>query len=274
MIRRHSFLLLGFLLFAACDKPRESGTARETDTKSGPRETKRIRPAVDPGSEQASLDPRQALERAESVVERGQREKELSQLAWDTLESDPEVSSLAFGKLASDSVERIRLIQHFAMRRAEENPDEAMKWAESLGSEKEIATAKCQIALVLAENEPLKAAGMLSDSGIVGREFDVALVQVVQRWAGKSPADAAAWAVNFKPGEARSASIREIVSRWIEKDPAAVFSWKSGLSDPSIQQEITSALVEAAAGEPGGATPKWLDVADEETRNAVRKTEP
>lgn len=272
MIRRQSFLLLGFLLFAACDKPRESGAEHASDA--SPRETKRVRPTVDPADEETVVAPGEALQRADSLSSKEEREKALSQVAWDTLETDPDVCLKAYSKLAVDGAERIRLIQHFAMRRAEENPDEAMKWAESLGSEKEIATAKCQIALVLAEDNPLKAAGMLSESGIEGREFDVALVQVVQRWAGNSPAEAADWVVNFNPGEARTASIREIVSRWIEQDPAAVFSWKSGLTDPAIQQEITAALVEAAANEPGDSKPKWLDAADEETRDAVRNHHP
>ncbi len=272
MIRRQSFLLLGFLLFAACDKPRESGAEHASDA--SPRETKRVRPTVDPADEETAVAPGEALQRADSLSSKEEREKALSQVAWDTLETDPDVCLKAFSKLAVDGTERIRLIQHFAMRRAEENPDGAMRWVETLGSEKEMSAARCQIALVLAEDDPLKAANLLSDSGVEGREFDVALVQVIQRWAEKSPDEAAAWAVNFQPGEARSASIREIVSRWIEKDPAAVFSWKSGLTDPSIRQEITAALVEAAVGEPGDAKPKWLDAADEETRRAVRNGQP
>lgn len=190
------------------------------------------------------------------------------------METDPDLSARAFERLAIDSTERLRLIQHFAMRRAEADPEDALKWSESLGSEKEISVARCQIALVLAESDPHQAAGLLSEHGIEGREFDVALVQVIQRWAAQSPAAAAGWAVNFRAGEARTASIREIVGRWIEADPTAVFAWKSGLSDPSIRQDVTAALVDAAAVAPEDSPPSWLDSADEETRQALRNAKP
>lgn len=274
MIRFHHFLLPFVLLLASCDKRREDGGNPESTNTTASRETKRPRPADADTGEKPPLEPREALKSAEAIPSKEEREKAISQIAWDAIETDPDLSSQAFALLAIDSAERLRLIQHFAMRRAEANPDEAMQWADSLGSEKEISVAKCQIALVLAENEPLKAAGLLSESGIEGREFDVALVQVIQRWADQSPSDAAAWAVNFRAGEARAASIREIVSRWIESDPAAVFSWKSGLTDPSIRQDITAALVEAAANTPGANKPAWLKSADEETLEAVRNAKP
>lgn len=274
MIRFHHLLLPSVLLLASCDKRREDGGNPDSTHTAASRETKRPRPADAETEEEPPADPREALKSAEAIPSTEEREKAISQIAWDTMETDPDLSSRAFAMLAPDSAERLRLIQHFAMRRAEANPDEAMQWAESVGSEKEISVAKCQIALVLAENEPLKAAGLLSESGIEGREFDVALVQVIQRWAEQSPADAAAWAVNFRAGEARAASIREIVSRWIETDPAAVFSWKSGLTDPSIRQDITAALVEAAASTPGANKPAWLESADEETVQAIRNAKP
>ncbi len=274
MIRPHHFILSVVLLLASCDKPRDAGGNGESAGSAASRETKRPRPADADHEEEPVADPREALKSAESITSTEEHEKVVSQIAWDTLETDPEVCAMAFAKLAIDGAERIRLIQHFAMRRAEENPDAAMRWAETLGSEKEMSAARCQVALVMAEDDPLKAADLLSDSGVEGREFDVTLVQVIQRWAEKSPDEAAAWAVNFQPGEARSASIREIVVRWIEKDPAAVFSWKNGLTDSAIRQEITAALIEAAAGEPGDAKPKWLDAADEETRRAVRNHRP
>lgn len=274
MIRHHHLLLPAFLLLASCDKPREAGENPDSGESIVSRETKRPR-TVEPEPEAGpAVDPREALKSAELIASEEEREKAISRIAWDTLETDPELSLKAFALLAPDSVERIRLIQHFAMRRAEEDPQAAMDWAETLGSDKETSAAKCQVALVLAEADPLKAANLLSESGVEGRDFDVALVQVIQRWAEKSPQDAAEWAQNFQPGEARSASIREIVTRWIEKDPAAVFSWKSGHDDPAIRQEITAALVEAAASQPGNDKPEWLDAADEETRQAVTNARP
>lgn len=267
-------MLVSLLLLAACDKRQETGSSPESASGLPRRETKRPRSAIEATNEKSITNPIEALNRAASIPSGIEREKALSQVAWETLENHPDVCLQALAKLDLDGAERVRLIQHIAMRRAEANSDEALKWAETLGSEKEISVAKCQIALVLAESNPLEAAGMLSASGIEGREFDVALVQVIQRWAEKSPSEAAAWAVSFKPGEARTASIREAVSRWVGKNPAAMFAWKAGLADPAIQRDIIAALAEAAAKQPDNTPPPWLDAADEETRQAVRNARP
>ena len=48
------------------------------------------------------------------------------------------------------------------MRLTEQNPDEALAWAGTLGSEPEIAAAKGKIALVLAETDPQSEVQLIS----------------------------------------------------------------------------------------------------------------
>ena len=54
--------------------------------------------------------------------------------------------------------------------------------------------------MIIAETDPQRAATLLSESGIAGRTFDVATVQVIQRWATQSQSRAAAWVALFPPG--------------------------------------------------------------------------
>jgi hypothetical protein len=60
--------------------------------------------------------------------------------------------------LPTDSAEKIRLIQHYSRRLAEQNPDKALAWTATHGTEQEIAAAHGQIAWVLAETDPPRAA--------------------------------------------------------------------------------------------------------------------
>jgi len=267
VIRRLTPCFLSVLLLAACGKRQDSSTTDPAGGETAPKpaatsgRAKRERPAAETDS------PRAALKAASELESPEEREKAVAEVAWNALELDPVLAREAFALLSPDSTEKIRLIQHSAMRLAESDLDGALKWADTLGTEKETAAAKCQIALVLAESEPLRAANILSESGIEGREFDVTAVQVLQRWAAKSPPDAAAWVVAFPPGAARSAGIKEVVSRWLQADAPAVFSWKGKLADASVGKDVDSALMEISAEQPGQAS--WLQHADPVTRSAI-----
>ncbi|HSH14844.1 MAG TPA: hypothetical protein VLD18_02345, partial [Verrucomicrobiae bacterium] len=164
------------------------------------------REAVPGSPEQLRYD----LIEAEKIELPVDREKAIAEVAWNALETDPELAAEAFLKLPHDSPERLRLIQYHGMRLAESDPEAAIAWADGLESEQETAAAKGVIALTLAETEPLRAANLISESGIAGREFEVAVVQIIQRWAAKDPVEAVAWVASFPASPARQAGIRAV----------------------------------------------------------------
>ena len=259
MRRLLAFLAPGLLLIC-CDKPGPSAD----------REDSAISKTWVPRGGHASRQPvqgspaelRKILELAAGIESPAAREKAIGDVAWNALETDPELACEAFLQLPTGSAEKIRLIQHYAMRLAEQDPDEALIWAAKLGSEEEISAAYSQIALALAETDPRRAANLLSESGIVSREFDVAVVQVVQRWAAQSPPDAADWVVLFPPGPAREASIKIIADRWLQADAQSAFSWLANLQDPGIRREAVLGLEEAILQQPSNIRDTWLQQAD------------
>lgn len=190
------------------------------------------------------------------------RAKALADVAWNALETDPDTAHEAFLQLPADSPEMIRLIQHYALRLAEQDPEAAIAWAEALGTELEVATAKYQIALALAEADPLRAANLLSESGLAGRELDVAVVQVIQRWAAKSAPAAAAWVAAFPQGASRSAGIGAVVERWLPGDPAAAFGWLGGLKDAEFKAEAARAMQGIILQQSADVQKEWLQHAD------------
>jgi hypothetical protein len=272
VIRRLYPCLLAVPLLVSCDKPRDAGGTGETTGKPKPQVTRTTRPPRG-DSPDAPENLRASLKSACEIESPEEREQAVAEVAWSALELDPELAREAFQQLTPDSVEKIRLVQHFAMRLAEENPDEALKWADALGSEKEIAAARCQIALVISNDDPQRAANLLSESGIEGRAFDVVAVQVLQRWAAKTPPDAAAWVVMFPPGKSREAGIKSVVSQWAEQDARAAFSWMGKLEDRALREESAQAVAEILAERPEDVRNAWLQHADPETRGAIgRKT--
>lgn len=269
MVARFFQLLCLGLLVASCDKPKKSVTvpAAQTD---GPRVTKSNRSAPDdpPKSRDQLL---AAFKQAEEMSSPEEKNRALAEAIWDALELEPELARAGLQKLTAGSDEKNRLLQHFAMRLAEQNVDEAVKWATALETEDEKSQAFGKIALVLSENDPQRAARLLSDSGVAGREFDVAVVQVVQRWAAQAPADAAAWVVLFDPGEARSAGLKETLSVWSRNDPQAAFAWIAAIQDEQIHREAVAGMAESILEQPESIQQERLKLATPEMRAVFEK---
>ena len=260
MTRRFQLCLWLGLCLVSCDKPAPPNT-RSGETEAAPRIRNDTRPPrVDAPDPQEEL--RLALKAASELAVPAARDQAIAEIAWNALETDPDLAREAFQQLPADSVEKIRLIRHFAMRLAEQNLDEALTWAATLGTEKEIAAAHGQIALVISNTEPERAAKLLSDSGVAGREFDVSVVQVVQRWAATSPPDAAAWVALFPPGKFRQAGIQTVVSQWATTDAPATLAWMATLQDEALRKETALAMAQALLQQPPEVRDAWLQHAD------------
>lgn len=269
MIARISQLLGVGLLLAACDKPKNAAPEAASPT-DPPRVTKSVR-STPPESPKSRDQLVAAFKQAEEIASPEERNRALAEAIWDSLELDPGLARGGLQKLTAGSDEKNRLIQHLAMRLAEQNVDEAVKWAAALETEDEKSHAFGKIALVLSEKDPAGAAHLLSDSGVAGREFDVAVVQVVQRWAAQSPADAAAWVVLFDPGEARSAGIKETISVWLRNDPQAALAWIAAIQSEQIHQEAVAGMAESILEQPESVQKDLLNLATPETRAAFEK---
>jgi len=268
MMRRLIMFLPCFWL-ACCDKPGHS--EKHDEVAAPPAQPSRQSHAARSQNGSKPDELRTILEEAAAIESSEAREKALAELAWSVIETDPQLAMEALLKLPAGSAEKIRLIQHHALRLAEQNVDETLAWAATLGNEDEIAAAIGQVALVLAETDPQRAANLLSESGIVGREFDVTLVQVVQRWAAQSAPEAAAWTALFPPGQAREASLKIIAGSWLPKDPAAAFSWMAGLENAELRRETARALEGIILQQPQATREEWLQHADTQIRSELEQ---
>ncbi len=211
------------------------------------------------------------LELALAIEGQVTREKAIASVAWNALETDPELAVEAFKRLPSGSSEKIRLIQHYAMRASEEDMEEALAWAAGLESEQERSVAYSQIALAMAETDPEGAAKLLAEFGKPGRELDVAVVQVVQRWAAQKPAEAADWLAMFPAGKAREAGIKITAGQWLKTDAKAAFDWLAKLKDTGVRQEAALGFEEAILQQPPETRESWLQHADEKIRSELEQ---
>lgn len=266
---RHILPSLGLLLIS-CDKPKENSAVAENET-SPSRITKSIRTPLNDELTVTPTQLREALKQAAEITTPKERDQALQEIIWDALELDPELARQGFKQLTSGSPERNQLIQHFALRLAEASFEQAVEWATTLENDQEKSLAYDNIALVLAESEPEKAAQMLSESGVAGRDFDIAIVQVVQRWAANSPTDAAAWVSLFNDSEVRRAGLKAIVTTWSSIDPQATMAWLGTLQNPSIHQDASAGMAETILELPDSRQDELLRLATPEIRASFEK---
>lgn len=263
-----TFLTLLSLWLVSCEKSKNQAAIAEQSKQA--RVTKSERPEREElAAKPAEL--RERMKRAVAIQSLQEREQALQEIVWNAIEIDPDLAQEAFLQMTPGSEEKNQLIQHFAMTLAGENHETAMQWASGLKNDQEKALAFNSIALVVSENDPLKAAQILSDSGVAGRDLDVAVVQVIQRWADISPRDAAAWVQLFDSGEARQAGLKAIISTWIRADPRGTMSWISSLQRPEIYQDATLGMAETIFDLPKSEQEEMLQIAAPEVRAHFEK---
>lgn len=263
-----TFLTLLSLWLVSCEKSKNQAAIAEQSKQA--RVTKSERPERDElAPTPAKL--REMMKRAVAIQSLQEREQALQEIVWNAIEIDPDLAQEAFLQMTPGSEEKNQLIQHFAMTLAGENHEAAMQWAAGLKNDQEKALALNSIALVLSENDPAKAAQILSDSGVAGRDLDVAVVQVIQRWADISPTDAATWVQLFDSGEARQAGLKAIISTWIRVDPLGTMNWISSLQRPEIYQDATLGMAETIFGLPKSEQEEMLQIAAPEVRAHFEK---
>lgn len=273
-----ALLCLSLLVCSACDKPHRPGPddAPPDHPPAKPSQRTLRQPIVDRDltlEDPSPASPAAELATANDITDETERLTAIADVAWNHLETDPEIALQALESLPADHEERILIIQHFALLMAEDDPEAALDWAETRSSETEIAAAKGQVALALAETDPERAANLLSESGIEGRDFDVVVVEILERWAATSPPAAADWVVQFPPGEFREAGIKSVISEWAQTDPAAAATWTRSLPEDAIRSEAAAAMAEIIAEESEPLRSQLIELADPSILEALQDYE-
>jgi hypothetical protein len=81
------------------------------------------------------------------------------------------------------------------------------------------------VAVAVADQSGPAAAALAAKSLGSGIEQDRTVVAVVQRWAEKSPREAAGWLVQFPDTPARDAAVQNLVELWALQDAEAPRTW-------------------------------------------------
>ncbi|MCX6867682.1 MAG: hypothetical protein NTV46_15975 [Verrucomicrobia bacterium] len=267
-VRFHLALLLISLL-ASCDKKGDTGKS-ESAGASNPAITRAKRPPREevPNRYQELRD---SLKAALALESPAARDQALAAVVRNTHILAPEIAAEAFAHLAVDSATRMKTIRYLAAQLAGKNPDEALVWADSLGSAQEILTAKEEIAVVLVRSDPARATKILLESGSASREFDATAKQVIRIWVATAPKDAVAWGLSLPPGETRRAGFQAVVSQWLHADMRAAFAWLASLDNQAVKDESMHAMAQTLVEQPEPIRELYLANGDPATMSELKQ---
>lgn len=243
----HSAVILSSLLFfSACEKKNESTSTAPDQEESGPgKSTKSTKTDRHGGTRVeretvAKSELRAAFDAALKETDPAAREKAMSQVAWDAIDVDRQIAQQAFAELTRGGEESRKLVAHFAMRMAEDNPETALAWARNLEQAEERNDALGRIAAVIAEKDPKQAIDLATGEVEEGPMRNRAMVQVAQRWAQKDPAKAGKWVASLPEGSARRGALINLAKTWSNSDATGFANWAS--TQENALPEMSSAV--------------------------------
>ncbi len=242
LIHRSAVVLA--LLLSACEKKSESSHGEgnpERSTKST--RTERRESRADHESE-AKVALRRALEAADKETDPAAREKALAAVAWDGIDVDRELAQRAFAGLTPGGAEARRLIAHFAMRMADDDPEAALEWARGLEQPAERDDAMGRIAVVISDSDPERAVALVSSEVPEGLVRYRTVVQIAQRWSQSAPADAGKWIATLPQGGARKAALQNLANSWLGADAPAFAAWATKQDEqlPELAAAVANSL--------------------------------
>lgn len=263
--RRFPLILLVALL-GSCDetKPGENPAVQESDS---PRRTRAERASREASGICNAL--RNELTTAKKRLSLDERDKNLSELAWKALESNPEIAAEAILGVSSGTEEKRLLIEAYIhMLLDQGNVEEAVAWAASLGNDVDTQIALSKIAGHSALSNPEQDALQLSESNFKG-EVDPHAEQVIRNWATKNPMQAVEWLRKMPQEEARANGLRILLGAWVSRDTSAAFSWISSQTNSQARQEVITGVAGFLVEQPAPIRDDLLRTADEGVRHEV-----
>jgi hypothetical protein len=245
---RGLFTLLA-IISCSCGEREKQGSGSAPDVK----ETRAARSAGrarDEAAPDGKAKLRGELDAALKDPDPAARQRILERLAWDAIDVDPDLAREAFGALEPDSEASRKLVAHFAMRLADEDPEKAIAWARALEQPQERAAAFGSIAVVISARDPARGAALVMAEMPKGRSRDRAVVLVVQRWAQAAPEAAADWIAGVPDHAARQAGLRAVLARWLAADAAAAAAWIEARPEQEVRMAGMMELVLMLKQEP------------------------
>jgi len=172
--------------------------------------------------------PRDAAEWARELADLTEREHALLAVGYEMARTEARAALVLADDLPAGSA-RDELLVHASAQWAARDPRAAAEWAGQLPAGVVRERALAMAASAWAESDPIAAATFAISSLAPGEPLENAIVGIVQRWAQKEPARAAAWVTSFPESTVAQAALEEVVRLWADRDIEQTSAWLAEL---------------------------------------------
>jgi hypothetical protein len=180
---------------------------------------------------------------ANGLPDEANKQAVLLSLANEAARTEP-LTALGLAVTLPPSAARDDALVHAISQWAGTDASGAVAWAEKV-SDPNLRQRLLGAAAIAAAAQDGRVAANLVTSGLLqDAERDRAIVAVVQRWAQRSPAAAAAWLVQFPDSQARDAAVQHLVSVWALQNWEAAQNWVQQLPQGSLHNTAAAAYMQ------------------------------
>jgi hypothetical protein len=172
----------------------------------------------------ASRDMPAVVEWARSMSGDQDGERVVRQVAYEASRTNP-VEALGLAVDLPSGNTRDNLIIHACLLWAGTDGEGAAEWAGQIEDRLLRERALAAVATSWAERNPYDAACLAADSLPEGRQQNLAVTAIVERWAQKEPAKAAEWVRGFEEAPLKTTAMNALLAVWASNDPAAMRAW-------------------------------------------------
>lgn len=218
-------------------------------------------------------DPQLAMKFATSLESPSERSQAVRQAFEQMAALSPQDAARSMEAI-SDPKDRQQALVALADAWSARDPDAAMRWAESLSGDEQTA-ALAKLLPEQARNDPSAAGGRLrtlleNPGNTSGAVLQSATGELAREWAGRNPAEAAAWVAGLPTGAAAESGAGSLVANWSSHDPAGAADWISNLPDGGVKDAAIGPLVQSLRqSDPDTAFSWGLSIQDPAKRAAV-----
>jgi len=194
----------------------------------------------------ATTDSASALRWVSELPESSGKQAAILNLTYETARTQP-TAALDLASSLPPTLDRDNALVHALSQWAASDFYAASTWAQRVSDVNLRQRLLGAVAVAVADQNGAAAASLAAKSLVSGIEQDRVVVAIVQRWAEKSPQEAAAWLVQFPDTPARDAAAQSLVQLWALHDKDAPQTWLQQLPQGSLRSVGLIAYAQATA---------------------------
>jgi len=150
---------------------------------------------------------------------------------------------------------------------AKQDPEAAMKWANSLSSAQDKTAAVASIVREIAAKDPAKAAEVAAT--LTGEGQTRAYQELAGQWGATDFTAAKAW-INTLPAEAREQALASALSSYASTDPTRAAAEVAAMAAGDSRNQAIQSVAQAWASTDPAAAAAWVAKQGEDSNNAIR----